>query len=450
MKAKPVKPSDDIPTSLPIIIVETNTGRRKLPEDFKKPVPSMLMRNTGDLRIKVLHRRAMNCLLAHAQMQDRLGIVPGEHGYEIPIADLEKMLGFASNGNRTFVVDLLAELTRINIKFDNEFARGAMNVLAHVVYHKSTHLVTYSIDSVAKSYFLRPERYAKLNIELMRKFTSLAGLMLFEFCCAYATSPGRRTPDYLWTDWSVLISGMKEPHANVREFNKILVRAINQVNMLWQDFRITAHVSKVGGRLHSMYFAISPNRQIALDLDEQPCAVSGPLRDRLAAFGLTHKDIEEMLLVHDEDYLLAQADYLTRRLTRSDAPAVKSPTSFYRKAVEENYAKVAREQDPPITSSKTADKGTPPAATGSALPPLSDREKWWSTKYTEARALIEAMNTEERAILIQRFETEIAGSLPTVVRSIKQHGVNKPVGMAVVSRLLAHSMFTEPDADATA
>lgn len=429
------------PITRPAIVVASTRARDQIPKGVRKPVPSMLMRNAGGLRIKVLHRRAMNCLLAHAQMQDRLGIEPTEHGYEIPISDLESMLGFSSNGNRKFVVDLLEELTQINIKFDGEFAKGSMNVVGHIVYHKTSHLVTYSIDSVARSFFLRPERFAYLNIKLMQKFTSLASLMLFEFCTAFATSPGRRTPEFPWTDWSVLMSGSLVPHNNVRDFNKILVRSVTQVNQHWADFHITAHITKIGGRLRTLWFTITPNQQATLDLDAPPSAVSGPLRDRLSAFGLSHQDIEQMLTVHDEDYLLAQADYLARRLTRSNAPQVQSPPSFFRKAVESNYAKVSRDlpPSPPAQRRLSHDQDRKPLA------PLSARDQWWSSKYAEARTLIESMTPDQKAELVDRFKDAIAGSMPSVVRSIKQHGVEKPIGLAVVSRLLAHSMFAEPD-----
>ena len=439
MQTEPTSPTTPEAGKRKNLAVAIKDAPERIPKGVRKPVPSMLMRNAGGLRIKVLHRRAMNCLLAHAQMQDRLGIEPGEHGYEIPIADFESMLGFSSNGNRTFIVELLEELTRINIKFDDAFCKGAMTVINHVVYQKSSHVVTYSIDSVAKSMFLRPERFAYLNIRLMQSFTSLAALMIFEYCSAFSTSPGKRTPEFAWADWSVLMSGAPEPHSTIREFNKILTRAVAQVNNNWTECYIEANVVKIGGRLKSLWFSVLPKAQTSLELNGNPTAVSGPLRDQLVIFGLTQHDIEQLLLVHDEDYLFAQAEYLTKRMTKPQASQVDSPPSFFRAAVESNYANVSREHvsapsTPQLKLTNNQDKP----------PTLSSHDQWWSGKYAEARSTIEAMTAKEKSELLERFKEGIACSLPSVVRSIKQHGVGKPVGLAVLSRLLAHSLYTEP------
>lgn len=212
------------------------------------------------------------------------------------------------------------------------------------------------------------------------------------------------------------------------------------MNSNWSDFYIDAHVVKIGGRLKSLWFSVLPKAQTSLELDGNPSAVSGPLRDQLVTFGLSHQDIEQLLLVHDEDYLLAQAEYLTKRMTKPQAPQVQSPPSFFRKAVESNYANVSREH----VSVPSSPQGKRPNNQDKS-PTLSSRDQWWSGKYAEARSTIEAMTTQEKSELLERFKEGIACSLPSVVRSIKQHGVGKPVGLAVLSRLLAHSLYTEPD-----
>lgn len=128
--------------------------------------------------------------------------------------------------------------------------------------------------------------------------------------------PNRRTFREHWTTWSVILSGQKEPHAQFRDFNKMLVRALDQVNAHESRFKVIPHLSKQGRKMDELWFVLEDQEQPQLPLDSLPAMVSEELIKRLRAFGVLDEEVSSIALSYDEEYLLAQADYTDKRLKK--------------------------------------------------------------------------------------------------------------------------------------
>lgn len=118
--------------------------------------------------------------------------------------------------------------------------------------------------------------------------------------------------------------------------------------------------------------------QPELGLSPAPEIVGAEVSKRLKSLSLSAKDIEELAMNHDEEYLLAQADYTESQMKKKDS--VASPAAYFKAAVANNYAKAPSKQKTPAIADTSSAAPKPPKAVKSPLRPHRLlRTRWTSS-----------------------------------------------------------------------
>ncbi len=214
---------------------------------------------------------------------------------------------------------------------------GVANLIAEAYILEDNQTIRYSFPPELKRRLLDPTIFNLIDLRMQYHFTSYSALSLHELVSRYFGFSQKETFREHWTAWSVLLSGSATPHAEFRDFNKMLGRAVDQVNSIEGRFKIEVVVTKNNRKYDKLWFKLETLMQPELGLSPAPEIVGADVSKRLKALSLSSKDIEEMAMSHDEEYLLAQADYTESQMKKKDS--VASPAAYFKAAVANNYAK---------------------------------------------------------------------------------------------------------------
>jgi hypothetical protein len=330
-------------------------------QNLKKHVAAIHINN----RLTLTQRKASNVLL-HNAYEDLLTA----RVHRIRVKDLAEAIGFNTH-NLDSLKEALKTLARTVLEWnilDENGAQeewGATTLLAQAVIKNGYCVYAYSPELCEKLY--RPEIYALLNLSIQRKFSSGYALALYENCLRY-----RRVGTTGWISVDTLkrLLGISEAdvyYQDFRKFNdKIIKPAVRQVNdtsdlILEVDFqrdrrKIVAVRFHVGDNPQMLLFA---QRQAALAMAEEvPPAHDNTeerlerLRAKLAAFGLSIRQIRRAFALHDPNYLESNIAVVERELV---AGKVHNLPAYLLAALREDYRPIAARVE-----------ATPAESTGSA------------------------------------------------------------------------------------
>ncbi|MBK6616211.1 replication initiation protein [Ottowia sp.] len=415
-------------------------GQPSAPVGVRKSLDIIHMRTAAN-KISLIQRRAVNVLLSIAQRIDRTE--PTNDGvYTVDLAVLERLLGFQDDGNRKYMIALIRQIVGLQFEFLDGHSIHAGSVIAEIEVCFKTRTMKFSLPAGLKQKLLHPERFTHLKLVLLNRFTSHAALCLYELASSCFTHPARRTQSYHWEQLSTWLTGSNTPHGTYREFSKLLQRAIEQVNDVCPTHTISLNYTRDGRSTRDLFFSIHEREQSALPLDYQPCIVSQRLVLSVATLSLKASDLEELLLTNDEDYLIAQAELVVRRITTSPAGSVAFPRAYFLKAVAENWADVPRESAPALPASDASGPQAQPVRRAMNL--SEARQRWWEEKNVLCRQRIAEASEDERSALCASIDDSMRALSPAIYESFKAHGLARPIALAAAVNALAKRQWTEP------
>lgn len=385
--------------------------------ELKKAVEAQAMRNvstTSDLTF--LQRKLYNTLTQFAQQRPATEMV-----HDIPIKLVEEYVGHTTSNSRDHLKKVLRGMTQAQVEFDykgdspgRKSGWGVANLIAEAYILEDNETIRYSFPPELKRRLLDPTIFNLIDLRMQYHFTSYSALSLHELVSRYYGFSQKETFREHWTAWSVLLSGSATPHAEFRDFNKMLGRAVEQVNSIESRFKIEVVVTKNNRKYDKLWFKLETLMQPELGLSPAPEIVGAELSKRLKSLSLSSKDIEELAMSHDEEYLLAQADYTESQMKKKDS--VASPAAYFKAAVTNNYAKAPSKQKAPATADTTtaAPKQPKPVKKPAASSQASSTnqmdillEQWGSAQRTIIRDEINALNPDERQELLASYEAKL-------------------------------------------
>lgn len=316
-------------------------------QNLKKHIAAIHINN----RLTLTQRKASNVLL-HNAYEDLLTA----RVHRIRVKDLAEAIGFNTH-NLDPLKEALKTLARTVLEWnilDEDGAQeewGATTLLAQAVIKNGYCVYAYSPELCEKLY--RPEIYALLNLSIQRKFSSGYALALYENCLRY-----RRvgTTGWIGLDNLKRLLGISETdgyYQDFRKFNdKIIKPAVRQVNdtsdlILEVDYqrdhrKIAAVRFRVGDNPQMLLFA---QRQAAITMAGEALPASDNaeerherLREKLAAFGLSVRQIRRVLAMHEPDYLEDNIAVVERDLV---AGKVQNLPAYLLVALRKDYRPVA-------------------------------------------------------------------------------------------------------------
>ncbi|MFM1990350.1 MAG: hypothetical protein RJA99_3307 [Pseudomonadota bacterium] len=401
------------------------------------PVEAKKALETIDIRLLnrpmgLLNHRLYNALIAFAQSVPK----PADNVFAFPLDEIMDMIGMGSSNNVEHFVETADQLMNFRVYY-NALSRteqtgpqrtiplagqggepapkkrgrrpkgyeappelDADQLIASIKVHSARNLIAVEFPNKVRELILRPEFYKVINLEKQKLFSSRAALALYEYTLRYAGE--RATPWLRWEDYSVLLSGNTEPHKTYREFSKLLMRAVEQVNTHHDTHQVQIEVTKKGARaIDKVRAAILLKHQANLPLESIP-EPSPVLLRALTDLGIAAGAALNMARAHPAAYLVAQLNYL-RTMQRKGR--VRTPAAYFRQALNANYANW---QQGDAEQQHELDVGLPaaaaPAAKSPTLPadPRGDEqarviaaetralESWLGTLAPERRSELEA------------------------------------------------------------
>ena len=284
-------------------------------QNLKKHIAAIHINN----RLTLTQRKASNVLLYNAYESLLTARV-----HRIRVKDLAEAIGFNTH-NLDPLKEALKTLARTVLEWNildedgHQEEWGATTLLAQAVIKGGYCVYAYSPELCEKLY--RPEIYALLNLSIQRKFSSSYALALYENCLRY-----RRIGTTGWIGLDILkrLLGISEAdgyYQDFRKFNdKVIKPAVRQVNDT-SDLLLEIDYQRDHRKVAAVRFRVSDNPQMLLFAQHQaaitapedvPPVVDKPedrlerqehLRDKLAACGLSARQVRTALATHEQDYL---------------------------------------------------------------------------------------------------------------------------------------------------
>jgi hypothetical protein len=391
----------------------------------------------------LLNHRLYNALIAFAQSVPK----PDDNVFAFPLDEIMDMIGMGSSNNVEHFVETADQLMNFRVYY-NALSRteqagpqrslpmtgqgaetapkrrgrrpkgleappelDADQLIASIKVHSARNLIAVEFPNKVRELILRPEFYKVINLEKQKLFSSRAALALYEYTLRYAGE--RATPWLRWEDYSVLLSGNTEPHKTYREFSKLLMRAVEQVNTHHDTHQVQVEVTKKGARaIDKVRIAILLRHQANLPLDAVPEPSAALLR-AIGELGIAPEAALNVARAHPSGYLAAQISYVRSMQKKG---RVRTAAAYFRQAINANYANWKEgDPEPPLELAvlQTAER---PVSPKPPADPIADEQ---------ARALAEAtrrledwlngLSVDERAALEAKW-------LKTVIMSGIRNG----------------------------
>lgn len=323
------------------------------------PVEARKALETIDIRvtnkpITLLQHKLYNVWIAYAQATANAA---DTRIFEFPLTEVMEACGFDSHNTEYFIsaarqiFDLRVEynsldrqLLAVETPLTGKGKRAgktptkwaAAQLISFIEIDSSVNRMRVEFPEVIRQEILRPDQYRSIDLQIQAQFTSRAGLALYEYVLRYASEES--TPWLAWETYSMLLSGAAAPHKTMREFSKMLRRAIEQVNANHESHQIHAEFTKRGKAFHRMRIAIRLRHQTQLPFQTAATPLPATMSEAMRRMGLKEREIEAIARSHPQDYLQAHIVYVQRRFADRTRERIHVPGAYLRSALQGNYA----------------------------------------------------------------------------------------------------------------
>jgi hypothetical protein len=373
-------------------------------------------------RVTITGRRLYNVLLQVSQSKLVLAgeMPPADFLFEAPLAALLKSTG--SNGDdRTAAKRYLSEMQDVKVDWQST-APGdgtkwkSLNMLsqAEIELRHGENWCRWAFPPDIMGALFSPERWARIDLDVLKNLSSVPSLALYEICARYRDSPGgltsRQTPSW-WLD--ALSSG--PAGAEKREWRKFknerVKAAVTEINA-GTDLEIELIEHKEGRAVKEVQFAVRRKQRVQRQVVESgPVDVGFVLR--AATLGVPEPKLDGLIRVFGLEVVQAKVDMLEKRLMNRTLTKLENPLSYLRALLRN-----AEPAEAAASSNRLDQEAVPLAPKAELLAPAGATSTWKETRYAELSAELAAMSAEQRAPLVDLARAEmIARGLWTAVTS---------------------------------
>lgn len=319
-------------------------ANKETPDAFRKAV--QIVHSKPKQPLSLLQRKLGNAWAKHAIENS-----PDENGWWVlGIKDLASDIGFDSN-NREYLKASAEALMRIVFEWDvisttNKRPWKASVMFPEVEIHAA--VIRYQISSQLRELVVKPEIYALIDMNVVRRFRRAPSLAIWEFCVRFERLS--LTTEVPWEQFRDMVLGETAESKTYQEYKyfkaKVLKPAIAEINTE-SNLRIELVESKIGKRVASIRFQIE--KAMAAEDSVDDSAALEVLKN-LVGLGVLQSEARRLVKNHPLDDVKAAMDYTKRRTTDTRSGKLDNPAAYFRHALQHRYAKPAREAGPDATS----------------------------------------------------------------------------------------------------
>jgi hypothetical protein len=280
-------------------------------------------------KLTLLQRKLSNVLLLNAY-----DTLISRSSHRIDARTLCLMAGYNSNDTESLKASLrglaetVAEWDMLDEKGRQEWGVSALLSFAKL----KDGVCEYAYSPALAEKLHDPKVFALINLNIQRQFTGGHALALYENCFRFI---GTGSTGWWELETFRRLMGVdgSEYYESYKHLNaKIIKPAVAEVNKV-SDITITPEIRKEGRAVSHIRLLIKRNPQLSiLDIDDGAGLRKGDVYARLRALGVSDRLARQWLTEHGEAYVSEKLAYVSRR------NLVKSPVSYLRRAIDEDFA----------------------------------------------------------------------------------------------------------------
>lgn len=366
--------------------------------ELRKP-HEMIVMMPRSARVTLTGRRIYSALLQVAQT--RLVAMPGmpaaDFMFEAPLAAILRTTG-SSGSERTAAKKYLIEMRSLEVDWESTAPGDGVkwrgfSMLSEVALEqrRGENWVSWSYPPTIMAALRDPQRWARIDLDVLAKLGSYTAVALYEICARYRENPSgvtSRKPVTWWVD--ALSNGPGPERREWRKFKNERVKdAVAEINAE-TDLDIDLIEHKQGRVITEVQFAVRKKRQAAALRPIAGEPVDATLVLRAETLGIREIKLEGLLKEFGDDRVRAQIEVLERRAANTSLRGIENAFSYLRSLLRNEPAAVASaEAGTHIKASGQATTAAPAAAVKPA--PELEGATW-------LREQIEAMKKEVAAL----------------------------------------------------
>ena len=395
---------------------------KETPDAFRKAV--QIVHSKPKQPLSLLQRKLGNAWAKHAIENEA-----DEHGWWVlSIRDLAVDIGFDSN-NRQYLKESAEALMRIVFEWDvmtpsNKRPWKASVMFPEVEIHADH--IRYQISSQLRELIVKPEIYALIDMNVVRRFRRAPSLAIWEFCTRYEKIG--QTAEVDWEKFRDMVLGETADAVTYQEYKyfkaKVLKPAIAEINSE-SNLSIELVEAKLGKRVTALRFLIKKKAMPDENLDDGRAV---ELIGELVRLGVMQSEARRMVKDHPLDAVKATLDYTKRRMADKRAEPLDNAAAYFRHALQHRYA-VPEEDD--LSRSKQA-----------TAPAVDLREEFLRAQLADIEGYFKELDASDQAALIERYNDQALGPLKLAKKKVSK------AAEAAFRRWLVHDVWGEPSAEA--
>lgn len=364
---------------------------RETPDAFRKAV--QIVHSKPKQPLSLLQRKLGNAWAKHAIENS-----PDENGWWVlGIKDLANDVGFDSN-NREYLKTSAEALMRIVFEWDvisttNKRPWKASVMFPEVEIHSN--VIRYQISSQLRELVVKPEIYALIDMNVVRRFRRAPSLAIWEFCIRFERLA--LTTEVPWEQFRDMMLGETAEARTYQEYKyfkaKVLKPAIAEINAE-SNLRIELVESKIGKRVSSIRFQIE-KKAAADDALEDGRALE--VLGEVVRLGVMQSEARRLVKDYPLDEVKAAVEYTKRRVVDRRAVKLENPAAYFRHALQHRYAMLSEE----------AESTKAPASKNK----LDLRQAYLDSQLTAIEGYFKELDAVDQRALVERYNESALGAL---------------------------------------
>jgi hypothetical protein len=383
--------------------------------ELRKP-HEMIVMMPRSARVTLTGRRIYSALLQVAQT--RLVALPGmpaaDFMFEAPLAAILRTTG-SSGSERTAAKKYLIEMRSLEVDWESTAPGDGVkwrgfSMLSEVALElrRGENWVSWSYPPTIMAALREPQRWARIDLDVLAKLGSYTAVALYEICARYRENPSgvtSRKPVAWWVD--ALSNGPGPERREWRKFKNERVKdAVAEINTE-TDVEVDLIEHKQGRVITEVQFAVRKKRQASTPraLSSEP--VDATLVLRAETLGIREIKLEGLIKEFGDERVRAQIEVLERRAANKTLRTIDNAFSYLRSLLRNEPVP----ESTPDNARATAPEASPPKPDPEIAKPVASVE---GSSYL--REQIEAMKQEVAALDPVRLKRWVDQALQDLAR----------------------------------
>jgi hypothetical protein len=383
--------------------------------EFRKP-HEMIVMVPRSARVTLTARRIYTVLLhvSQTRMQAMNAMPLADFLFEAPLIAILRTTG-SDGTDRTAAKRYLAEMRSLEVDWESTAPGDGVkwrgfSMLSEVALEvrRGETWVSWSFPPSIMSALRVPQRWARIDLDMLTRLSTYAAVALYEICVRYRDNPGgvtSRKPVGWWTD---ALSNM--PGGDRREWRKFknerVKEAVEEINRE-TDLQIELIEHRQARAVIDVQFAVRKrSRRITPTDDSQPVDAGLMLRGK--TLGIREIKLEALMKEFGENVVREKLDVLERRTANSSLREVDNAYSYLRSLLRNDGATDV-ERDRPVLPEPVSGPGPGGGIDPSGNAPVDACPMATVGVPMAVKREVELLEPAQRKVWVARALQELAG-----------------------------------------